>query len=366
MESVSREEQLRRWLEEKKAAKEQMSSVKRGTRPPPSALQTPTTATSRRAQTRQPPPSGTAAQFSRFGAVETEQQTPVQGTRKHAAEPRGSELKTPTGRRTDAATAGREESSVDRRRAALQRTATASARKEPLASASKASARKQPEEGGSMSERRREAVARTGTGSAPVDMQTLQQQREQLALMEHVLLQWAYLTARAERAAAKQEQAAREQLRGVWGYVNEMRSRALAGSMEAVKQQQARQLQTQLQVQYDHLLPLASHVDQFVANYQQLTDSIASASHALPLAAGAAPADEAAIVAALQALDGRLAPPAAAASVVAVSSEVSRAAAVAKTELEALLKCRELLLALEMRLMQQRSIIIDQQSGSAV
>jgi hypothetical protein len=177
----------------------------------------------------------------------------------------------------------------------------------------KPSARKQLHAEESLSARRREAVSRSGLERSVVDMGDVQQLRDHLAHLEHVLLQWAYATARAERAAEKQQVLAEAQLRAVWASVNQQRSRALAGEMEAARQTQAQQLQDRLQVQYDHLLPIAPAVEEFVRNYSQLSESIASTMHALPVSEGSC--DEGKLVDALKELEKHLTLPESAAAV---------------------------------------------------
>lgn len=278
----SREEKLRRWLEEKKANlalqqqqqqhQQQKSTVKRGTRPV--VLETPSTATTaaRRQQQPQQNPPSTAQRFARFGGAETEQQTPVQGVRAKKPPQQAEPVQTPTGRAPDSSVS---RESLDRRRALLQRTTladrssqkdrTASSRSSITAatptSVTRASARKQlPMGEESLSARRREAVARTA-GFVSVDMSDVSQLRESLSALEHVLLQWAFATARLERAAEKQQQQSevfvlpscllccnskqpiQKELRAVWGAVNEQRSRALAADMEAARHRQARLVQ---------------------------------------------------------------------------------------------------------------------------
>jgi hypothetical protein len=265
----------------------------------------------------------------------------------------GSALKTPVDRRSRVAAAAGASSA--KRGGSSVYSAT-------KASANKSVARRQlvPEEG-SLSVRRREAIAGGGsTSGAAVDLGELQQLRERLSSLEHVLLQWAYLAARAERAAQKQEAAGRRELAAVWGHANEVRSRALAAAMEAAREEEGEAAQAQLRAQANQLLPLTDAVEQCLVNYRQLADSVASTSHALPLPSSAPPVDEAEVTAALAALDGKLEPPAGAAAAVAAGREAEATAGTARLEAEALRRCRELLTLLELRLMQRRSLLVDQ------
>lgn len=236
----SREDKLRRWLEEKKAnlAKEQQSALKRGAARP---LETPKTA-ARQQQAQQPV--STAQKFSRFGSAEGEQQTPLQGARAK----KQLEQKTPTGRSSSSAV---NDSSVDKRRALLQRTTLSSAQKPapPSASSSRSTTSRSsvlstPSSVTRGSARKQLLVDRGSmTSFGTIDMGDVAQLREQLMMLEHAMLQWSYATARLERAAEKQQQQSERELRAVWGAANEERSRALAGAMEEAKQRQARLVQ---------------------------------------------------------------------------------------------------------------------------
>lgn len=410
----SREEKLRRWLEEKKAAKRAeaaaksavvggggASSVKRS-RPSEQQqqqqpLKTPTTATASRRVEKHTTSKGAAegggALFSRFGAVADEQQTPVQqnssrGQQKvvssalktpvqRSSHQQPMELKTPSNQRPDTSTS---QESLDRRRRLLERTTLVpSARKQPAATAVPASAEKRRGGGGedapssvsrrqeresvgsTLSARRKEAVSRATEVHNAIDMGDVSAVREKMAMIEATMTQWAYMTMRAEKAVEKQLQDGAEQLLRAWALVSEARSAQLQQAMESLKQAQMQRLEDQLAAQYEHLLPLVPVISEFVANYEQLVQSIYSTTHVLPVLGHVGQVDENVLCKELALMDGafNVVETKEAQELIHIADELSLMASYVKEEFELLKRCRELLIEVELRMGQRRSAWVE-------
>lgn len=383
----TREEKLRRWLEEKKAAKR--AAADSSSRPADGPSGSSTVKRSRQTTAAAPPsatPKGSASSFARF-----EQQTPVGRTsRPELKTPQqqqqrqnpSSELKTPVQQRTDSLTSNE---SLDRRRRVLERSTlvSGSVRKEPLHSHRKdvsttarkevrppapavvapaqtptGSARKAVGDGSASAQRRRREALMAPL--VEVDVHDLQMLRDHLALVETVLLQWSFLNIRLQRALERQRESAREQLLRVWGDINVARSEALTVSMEVVRERSARMLNTQLDAQYRHLLPLEERVRCFVDHYAGLWKSVYATTHHLPAAPGSV-VDMARVRAELSALDAQLGEVLGSQGVHAMLEYARSVAAVselAQAEFDVLQQCKGLVGGVEKRLLHKRSILV--------
>ena len=391
----TREEKLRRWLEEKKAAKRaaasqqqqqssyhHSSSVKRpvgsvsrseSVRRSNQPLQTPTTETYKK---RQSTTSTAAGNFSRF-QQQSEQQTPVgrgnsytssSSSKKTPSQRTSSSfvLKTPTNQRTDSSVS---QESLDRRRRILEKkTLSSSTRKASSSSNRPESSRKRTESSAkkqlpledstskqTLSARRRAAISRTEEPTS-VDLHDLSQMREYLMMLETVLLQWTYMNVRLDSVMEKQKRVAEKQLLSVWAYLNTIRSEALVSMLSMMKQSQAQQLHDQLEVQFNHFLPLSPKIAQFVRNYEKLSDSISSTKHVLPIHAGS----EEDIVNELAALEKEFAQVQDIEEAVSFGQDMERLGKEVREELEALKKCKEFLLKNEYEAAARRSLLISQ------
>lgn len=398
----SREEKLRRWLEEKKAASKQAlnnnnnnsntaskppsSSVKRSSlmvsSTPGRELQTPTANGGHSRVLDKTPQT-----FSRGPTTNTTTTT----TRREEKTPQqrmgGWEMKTPQQQRD---TAVSEQESMDRRRRLLERTTLAGSTthtatksrtqqrtsalpptQTPVQGSSRKSTSRATTSAAttgdvSASVKRKEAISRAVAEPKPVDLNDLTQFREHMAVMETVLLQWAYMNARLQRTVKKREEQAREQLLLVWRDTHITQEECTALSMEIMREQNLRRLNTQLDAQYRYLLPMKERVQQFLSCYTQLYRTVYSTTHHLPVVGSSGNASAA--VGSVQELEVQLghlkAPLEALLGLQGVQECITYARAVevlaqlVASEFTVLKKCRVLLVQVERSLVRKRSLLV--------
>lgn len=409
----TREEKLKRWLEEKKAAKRAAdsasstagassaraaagggnSSVKR-TRPAAVAAPAETPkASGAFARFEQQTPLQRNSRASASSALKTPQQ---QQQQHHSAAPgthskQWADVTTPHAQQQRPPDDSVTEQSLDRRRRLLERTTltassavktrppdsaakTSTVRKMPRPTPSAAAAASVPQSAskqqppqhksgdaeGPLSARRREAVSRAAAARGPVDMHDLQQLRDHLAVLETVLLQWCYLNVRLDGAVARQQRAARDQLLRVWADMHATRAQTLALSVDVLRERGARTLHTQLDAQYRHLLPMGDTLLRFLDSYAQLSRSVYSTTHSLPVDTRA-PVDVASVQRALTVVDTRLtalldAP--AVAPCLEYGRSVTALTQLVTSEYDVLAQCRALLVRAERALTRKRSVLV--------
>jgi chaperonin cofactor prefoldin len=116
--------------------------------------------------------------------------------------------------------------------------------------------------------------------------------------------------------------------------------------------------QDQLRSQCAVLLPGAAEIEEFVRNFSQLSDSVASTLHALPVASEC---NEEELSAALREVSEEFSLlPESAPIAVQTGDDLTKTASTVREELDALLRCRELLISLELKLAQKHSAMIDE------